>query len=523
MDNQGRLDQSNCSCGCEQQINDLTNQIDLFRSSISWKITYPLRWFFYFPVNLVLIMFRRLEPAISTVAGNHPNGTQKMIRLLKLFPPLYGFASKRLALARGFKENQLDPIASILEVLEQTQSTRLFHVKDQATAPKGSSDITIKMFFNLGSVLYFQHKTGIQRVVLELAKSLCDSNNLEVHPICWDKKLSKFRAVNEQQLISLHEQGGPQPNAWQTDVDVFEYGTHNWFLDADFSTDDDPVEILKMLDFLKQFNMNTCRIFYDSIPHKFPFLYPRKISENHLKFMIELMSYDKVLPISVESANELASELIRFGFDESIIRSKIHPIEIAGGFTSNPRGRQHAMPSKELCNIIVISTLEHRKNHKTLLEAFKMANESLGGPLRLHIVGYPAYSDVEMLIRDHVNDFSEITWHKNLEDSKLGALLEKCDFSIYPSLYEGYGLPIVESLWNHTPCICANWGSMSDIAELGGCLTVDVSSPFALSDAIIQLYGDNRLLDRLTNEATSREFQTWANYSRLLRDALISA
>jgi glycosyltransferase involved in cell wall biosynthesis len=54
--------------------------------------------------------------------------------------------------------------------------------------------------------------------------------------------------------------------------------------------------------------------------------------------------------------------------------------------------------------------------------------------------------------------------------SQFSDFYRDCDFTVYPSLVKGFGLPIVESLWNCRPCICANFGEMAEIAKEGVCL-----------------------------------------------------
>jgi glycosyltransferase involved in cell wall biosynthesis len=49
-------------------------------------------------------------------------------------------------------------------------------------------------------------------------------------------------------------------------------------------------------------------------------------------------------------------------------------------------------------------------------------------------------------------------------DEELSWLYENCQFSVYPSFYEGWGLPIAESIAHGTPCICSNTSSMPEIA-----------------------------------------------------------
>ena len=88
------------------------------------------------------------------------------------------------------------------------------------------------------------------------------------------------------------------------------------------------------------------------------------------------------------------------------------------------------------------------------------------------------------------------------------------DFTVYPSLVEGFGLPILESLWLGKPCICHDDGVMAELAAGGGCLTVDMNDPTALARAIEQLATDRSLRDRLSTEARARDIDGWPDYAR---------
>jgi hypothetical protein len=91
---------------------------------------------------------------------------------------------------------------------------------------------------------------------------------------------------------------------------------------------------------------------------------------------------------------------------------------------------------------------------------------------------------------------------------------------VFASDDEGYGLPIAESLAFGTPCLCAGFGSMGEIAEGGGCLTVDVRDPAALEAALIRLCEDPAVLDGLRAEIAARPFQSWTDYGRDLAGLL---
>src|ERR1051325_5807450 len=88
----------------------------------------------------------------------------------------------------------------------------------------------------------------------------------------------------------------------------------------------------------------------------------------------------------------------------------------------------------------------------------------------------------------------------------------ECAFTVYPSLMEGFGLPIAESLWHGKPCVCGGNGALGEVARGGGCLIVDQASTSALADGIKSLLQDRQLCGRLSNEARARKFRTWPDY-----------
>jgi glycosyltransferase involved in cell wall biosynthesis len=98
-------------------------------------------------------------------------------------------------------------------------------------------------------------------------------------------------------------------------------------------------------------------------------------------------------------------------------------------------------------------------------------------------------------------------------EERLISLYKECTFTVFPSLDEGFGLPITESLWFGKPCICAGFGSMGEIANGGGCLTVDPRSTEQLSDAITRLITEPQLRQKLAREACARSLQTWSDYA----------
>lgn len=124
--------------------------------------------------------------------------------------------------------------------------------------------------------------------------------------------------------------------------------------------------------------------------------------------------------------------------------------------------------------ILFVSTIEARKNHRVLFQAYKrLLAEGHQGLPKLVFVGMQGWG-VDQLIRD-LEDPSiqaNILRLQNVSDSDLAHLYRHCLFTAYPSLYEGWGIPVAESLAYGRFCLASDAAS---IPEVGGSLIEYIS------------------------------------------------
>jgi glycosyltransferase involved in cell wall biosynthesis len=140
--------------------------------------------------------------------------------------------------------------------------------------------------------------------------------------------------------------------------------------------------------------------------------------------------------------------------------------------------------------VLFVSTIERRKNHEVLYRAYHQLCAS-GHRLKLPkmlFVGMPGWGvndlmkDIELdpLTRELFVQLHHVT------DAELNFLYEHTSFCVYPSLYEGWGLPVAEALVYGKAILCSNRGSLP---EVGGAL-VKYLEPWdtaAWSAAILEL------------------------------------
>jgi glycosyltransferase involved in cell wall biosynthesis len=105
---------------------------------------------------------------------------------------------------------------------------------------------------------------------------------------------------------------------------------------------------------------------------------------------------------------------------------------------------------------------------------------------------------------------------RGVDDDLLWRLYSGARFSVFPSLHEGFGLPVAESLAAGVPCITSRAGSMGEIAAGGGALTVDPEDDDELHEVVGRLLRDDELHARLVAEARSRQDRTWEQYAEEL-------
>ncbi|MFZ3048095.1 MAG: glycosyltransferase family 1 protein, partial [Desulfatirhabdiaceae bacterium] len=96
-----------------------------------------------------------------------------------------------------------------------------------------------------------------------------------------------------------------------------------------------------------------------------------------------------------------------------------------------------------------------------------------------------------------------------VDDETLACLYSGASAFVYPSLYEGFGLPILEAMACGCPVICSNVASMPEVAG-NAAIQIDPQDPDDLAKAIDRVIADNNLRFRLRELGFSRagEF-TW--------------
>ena len=164
--------------------------------------------------------------------------------------------------------------------------------------------------------------------------------------------------------------------------------------------------------------------------------------------------------------------------------------------------------------MLYVGIIEPRKNLGRLMEAFAQARAA-GIPHQLVCVGPYGWSSRDLssqIERLGITQHVHFTGYVPFED--LPGLYNLGEFFAFPSLYEGFGLPVVEAMACGTPVITANTSSLSEIAA-DAAETVDPTSVDALTQAIRKLADNREWREELSTRglARARTF-SWAQTAR---------
>jgi len=173
---------------------------------------------------------------------------------------------------------------------------------------------------------------------------------------------------------------------------------------------------------------------------------------------------------------------------------------------------------------LFVGRVEPRKNPVRVLEAFARCRARLGASFRLVIAGDKTWSAAEVdaaIARLGIGAFVDQLGHNAFEE--LIALYNAAEMLVYPSLWEGFGLPILEAMACDTPVVTANISSMPEVAGDAAVL-VDPMDPASIAEGMVAVATDPALRETLRTRGRARAAQfSWDTTARRTIDAYLRA
>jgi glycosyltransferase involved in cell wall biosynthesis len=191
---------------------------------------------------------------------------------------------------------------------------------------------------------------------------------------------------------------------------------------------------------------------------------------------------------------------------------------------SHLQGKHSVSPGEggEEPYFLFVGTMEPRKNLRLMLSAYRQYQQSSANLMPLKIVGGRGWGGIDAsdLVRQHgLGAYVDVLG--KVDDDRLLQLYAGAYALLMPSLYEGFGLPVVESISMGVPVITSRDSAMSEVAGSAGFL-VDPESVQSVTDALLQMAGDQALYASLKqNTHNERCRYDWDISARAMADILL--
>lgn len=255
-----------------------------------------------------------------------------------------------------------------------------------------------------------------------------------------------------------------------------------------------------------------------------PYIMPETVGRSYLLKFLKNMPFiiensDAIITVSEYSKKDILKYF-------PINSDKVYVAPLAANYNYKPLNKENC---KKFISrkydikkpfILYLGGFSNRKNVKTLIHAFSKANKKLTLKHNLVIIGS---------CRDELNNLKDLCHHLGISSDVIftGYISEKllpvfynaCEIFVYPSLYEGFGLPVLEAMRCKVPVIASNISSIPEIAG-DAAILIDPFNTNELKNSIINILEDSNLKENLSIKGlTQAKKFSWRNTANLTLNA----
>lgn len=317
--------------------------------------------------------------------------------------------------------------------------------------------------------------TGIARVESCLSEELHEVYGSNLQYIIWNSYYQKFIKVNYSDFLNGRingysteplsgiEQGVVSSNITFSRNDVIVVFGGAWIRNSHY---------LRALHAIKKLHrVAIVTTIYDVIQHKLRYLFPEGVG---LEFSVNCKNIITISDHVLTCSEQSRLDIIDFCLETqtplcpvSIFRLGDEPIHTdhATDIELEREGLADLAPEDKF--VLFVSTIDIRKNHSLLLMLWKGLIDEYGAAApKLVLVGNIGWrgEEVTTLLEQNPILHDKVLLLHGIKDSSLDWLYKNCLFTVFPSYYEGWGLPVAESCRYGKFCLASNGGSLPEVA-----------------------------------------------------------
>lgn len=347
------------------------------------------------------------------------------------------------------------------------------------------------LFYDVTKAASSKQLSGLIRVSRKLGRSLEHQLGEEFVPVEWHARKKHFRRSGNREPVILT-------------------ADHCFLTPEVFSSDNRP----GLYELLKESGVRSGAIFHDAIPWSHPEItWPQSV-ERHPQYMKDLNGLHQIFSVSEASQEDLENY-----WNTRNIKHRPSLTTVTLGADFFDRSKVDWSHQKEdLPVVISVGIIEPRKNQSELLEVACRLWDS-GHDFELHFVGRinPHFGKpVAKQMKRAKKSGYPVYLHSKQSDSTLLDLYSRAHFTVFNSIAEGFGLPVVESLWLGVPCITRRLPSLGGFIDNRACM--GAGSAEVLEQVMGSWLNDASKLKDATEAAQSVKMPTWDESVRPIID-----
>lgn len=341
-----------------------------------------------------------------------------------------------------------------------------------------------------------QKLTGMERVVLESAKSLINA------------------CINDDFVVIVNNKIPKELKPFQcSNVKFVKAKLGHWKLIRKYSIpkimNKEKADINLFCGFPSPYesnHTNSVSLIHDLNPFKFPETMQKNSASEWRNWIKKDVKENKgIITVSNTVKNEIKA---KFKCDQL---KCIYP-----GLTKTNKCDESVLKDFDLKKdeyILFVSTIEPRKNIDLLVKAYNKLYDENKIKYKLVLAGKMGWNIPSELI-ETINDSDNIVWTDHVNDEKLSALYQNCRLFIMPSIYEGFGLPVIEAISYGAPILLSDIDVFKEITN-NEAHYFESNDVVSLKNEIITALKDNKKSYTVTKNILKD--YNWENYGKELR------
>lgn len=322
----------------------------------------------------------------------------------------------------------------------------------------------ISIYIDISEFLATRNTTGIQRVIRELLLRIL-KDRFTVKIIYYDEGFKSFVKIQSDEIHAFLKDVKNYQFKLPVAINIFEERAENKiFFDID-SVWNAGASRVDLYPKLKKYGFKIFNFIYDLIPVLFPDYLYEKSKLNFPDFIKAVYRYSDLVIFDSLSTQK---DFFKLKEDLNIIR-KINTdiVHLGSDYTLYPDKQKH--PYEKLLSqkyILFVGTIEPRKQQLEVLKSFDILQEKYSD-LNLVFIGRIGWDVDEFVnkIANHPLKNKRIYHLVNIEDHILSLFYQNAFIVTYLSNYEGFGLPVVESLAHSNITIISKNSSLNEVGN----------------------------------------------------------